>query len=204
MLLNIIILSFSFLTITVSAQTKFPAGEQSRTLNTSGHSKSKGVNMQIDFPLSWTIEEARRPNTIAIAVSEKGRGLENCVITIHTIEQLGWSKAVVAAETPKTFASPERLLRASEDSGGKMLDGGPANIEGLPSRWFETITDVTRDGRDFFATLTYQIIYGERLITVGCGVGRKTENETLIKFKRLSTTTFRIVINSILLTDRWK
>ncbi len=195
MFLRIFILSLSLLTITVGAQTRFPDGELSRTINTSGHSKSKGVKMQIDFPASWSVEEARRPNTVAIAVSEGGRGLENCVVTIHTIEQLGWSK---------NFATPERVRQAAEETGGRMLNGGPANIEGLPSRWFETMTAVTRDGRDFFATLTYQIIYGERLISVSCGVGRRTEDEAMVKFRRLSPTTFRIVINSILLLDRWK
>lgn len=196
--------SLSILAVASEAQTIFPRGESSQTLDTSGHPKAKGVEVKIDLPASWSIEEARRPNTVAIAVSQGGRGLENCVITVHGIDQLGWDRSVVSSETPRSFAATERLRRAAEESGGKLLAGGPANIEGYPSRWLEVMPDVTRDGRSYFPFLQYQILYGERLIGVTCGAGGTNADEALARFKRLSTTTFRIVVNSILIPTRWK
>lgn len=192
------------LALGVAAQTRFPGGEGSRTLDTSGHPKAKGVSLKIDFPASWSIEEARRPNTVAIAVSQSGRGLENCVLTIHTMEQVGWSKAKFAAETPRTFAAPERLRRAAEDIGGALLGGGPANIEGLTSRWLEVMPDVSRDGRSYVPTLLYQILYKERMIVLGCVTGSEDREEALVRFKRFSESTFRLVANSILIPDRWR
>jgi hypothetical protein len=199
-----IVLTLSILASAAGAQTKFPGSESSQTLDTSGHPKAKGVGMKIDFPASWSIEEARRPNTIAIAVSQSGRGLDNCVVTVHSIEQLGWEKSVVAAETARSFAAPERLQRAAEENGGKLLAGGPASIEGNPSRWFEVMPEVTRDGRSYYPFLQYQILFGERLIGVTCGSGGTDAGEALARFKRLSTTTFRLVVNSILIPERWR
>lgn len=190
--------------IASAAQTLFPSGEPSQTLDTSGHAKAKGVRMKIDFPASWSLEEARRPNTVAIAVSQSGRGNENCVITIHSIDQLGWDRSIVSSETSKSFAAPERLRRAAEENSGKLLAGGPANIEGYPSRWLEVMPDVMRDGHSYFPYLQYQILYGERLIGVTCGAGGPNADEALAKFRRLATTTFRLVVNSILIPERWR
>lgn len=199
-----IVLSLSILATASGAQTRFPNGDSSQTLDTSGHPKAKGVEMKIDFPASWSLEEARRPNTVAIAVSERGRGLENCVVTVHSIDQLGWDKSVVYSETPQSFAAPERLRRAAEENNGKLMAGGPANIEGYPSRWLEVMPKVTRDGRSYFPFLQYQILYGERLISIGCGAGGTKADEVLARFKQLSTTTFRIIVNSILIPGRWQ
>jgi hypothetical protein len=197
------IISVSVVTAT-SAQTKFTGGELSQTLDTTDHPKAKGVGVRIDFPASWSIEEARRPNTVAIAVSQGGRGLENCVVTIHSIDQLGWDRAVVAAETPQSFAAPVRLQRLAKDNGGRLLAGGAANIEGYPSRWAEVMPDVTRDGRGFYPFLLYQILYKDRVIGVLCGAGATEADEALAKFRRLSGTTFRLVVNSILIPERWR
>lgn len=198
-----LIISLSFVAA-AGAQTKFTGGELSQTLDTTGHPKAKGVGMQIDFPASWSIEEARRPNTVAIAVSQGGRGLENCVVTVHSVDQLGWDRAVVAAETSQSFATPVRLQRVAKDNGGRLLAGGAANIEGYPSRWVEVMPDVTRDGRGFTPFLLYQILYKDRVIGLLCGAGATEADEALAKFRRLSGTTFRLVVNSILIPERWR
>jgi len=126
------IISVSVVTAT-SAQTKFTGGELSQTLDTTDHPKAKGVGVRIDFPASWSIEEARRPNTVAIAVSQGGRGLENCVVTIHSIDQLGWDRAVVAAETPPVLRTHRcDFERLAKDNGGRLLGGGSCQHRGIP------------------------------------------------------------------------
>jgi hypothetical protein len=56
----------------VQAQSRFAGAEGSRTLDTTGHAKAKGLQLRIDFPASWSLEEVKRPNLVAIAVSDEG------------------------------------------------------------------------------------------------------------------------------------
>lgn len=185
------------------AQTRFPH-EGSRTLDTAGHPKAKGLELRIDFPASWSIEEAKRPNSVAIAVSKGGAGLQNCVLVVNNVDQLGWSPAQVQAETPQTFAERSRLLRAAEDSGGAFLDGGPAAIEALPSRWFEVLPHISRDGGStVFPNVTYQVLYRHWLVTLTCGAGALDQASALTSF-RAHSQLFRLIANSIVLPGRWK
>lgn len=189
---------------TALAQSRFPGGEQSRTLNTTGHPKSKGVDVKLDFPESWTIEEGKRPNTVAIAVSDRGRGLENCVVVINHVEQLGWPRGQAATETSQTFASPARLRKAAEDSGSEYLSGGAAALEGLPSRWFESVSLTARDGGQMsYVSITFQVIYREALVNLTCGTGAVGREAATAAYQRQSIL-FRLIANSLVIPSRWR
>jgi hypothetical protein len=187
----------------VSAQTKFLGGEGSRTLDTSEHPKAKGLKMRIDFPASWSIAEAKRPNSVAIAISEDGNGLQNCVVGVNTTDQLGWPPGQAKSETKASFAAPARLRAMAEEHDRDYLGGGPAAIENLPSRWFASVARVSRDGSNtVFPQVTYQLLFKNWLISVVCGSGATGREAALASFQRHEVL-FRLIANSIVLPQRW-
>jgi hypothetical protein len=187
----------------VSAQTKFLGGEGSKTLDTTGHPKAKGLKMRIDFPASWSIAEAKRPNSVAIAISEHGKGLQNCVVGVNTTDQLGWPPGQAKSETKASFAAPARLRAMAEESDRDYLGGGPAAIEDLPSRWVASVARVTRDGsNNVFPQVTYQLLFRNWLISVVCGSGATGREAALASFQRHEVL-FRLIANSIVLPQRW-
>ena len=187
----------------VSAQTKFFGGEGSKTLDTTGHPKAKGLKIRIDFPASWSIAEAKRPNTVAIATSEQGNGLQNCVVGVHTTDQLGWPPGRARSETKASFAAPARLRAMAEESDSDFLEGGPAAIEDLPSRWVSSVARVSRDGsNNVFPQVTYQVLFKNWLISVVCGSGATGRAAALASFRNHEVL-FRLIANSIVLPQRW-
>jgi hypothetical protein len=188
----------------VQAQSRFPGGEGSQTLDTTGHAKAKGLQLRVDFPASWSLEEAKRPNSVAIAVSDRGRGLQNCVLTVHTTEQLGWPAGQAQAETKISFAEPRRLRRIAEEMGGEFLSGGPAAIEGLPSRWVAAVPLVARDGSsNVFPQVSYQVLFRDWLVSLVCGSGAPGREAAVASFKQHETL-FRLIANSMVLPQRWR
>ncbi|WP_415668864.1 hypothetical protein, partial [Vibrio rarus] len=47
---------------------------------TKGHAKSKGLDVQIEYPKSWSIQEGKRPNIIKYFNNNNGNGLVSAVI----------------------------------------------------------------------------------------------------------------------------
>ena len=184
--------------------TRFPGGEGIRTLDTSGHPKAKGLELQVSFPQSWAIEEAKRPNSVAIATSEGGRGLESCVIGVHTTQQLGWPAGRARGETVRSFTEPTRLRQVAADMQADYLDGGPANLEGLPARWVASVPKVSRDGSDVvFPSVTYQVLLQYWMLSLTCGTGARSREAALTRFKQQELL-FRLIANSMVLPQRWR
>lgn len=203
----LILLAASWLAATTPADaqaTRFPGGEGIRTLDTSGHPKAKGLELQVSFPQSWAVEEAKRPNSVAIATSEGGRGLETCVVTVHTTQQLGWPAERARGETVRSFAEPTRLRQVAADMQADYLDGGPANLEGLPARWVASVPKVSRDGSDVvFPNVTYQVLLHDWMLSLTCGTGARGREAALTRFKQHELL-FRLIANSMVLPQRWR
>ena len=162
--------------------------------------------MRIDFPASWSIEEAKRPNSIAIVSSERGLGLQNCVVGIQTTEQLGWPAGQAESETTASFARPSRLRNIADAMEAEYLGGGAARIEGLPSRWFVAVSRVARDGGDsVLPHVSYQVLYKSWLVSLTCGSGAVEAGYAagLASFRKHELL-FRLIANSMVLPQRWR
>lgn len=186
------------------AASRFPGGESGKTFSTNGITKSKGLDMSIDFPSSWSVEDGKRPNTVALATSENGLGLEVCALVINTMEQAGLPADSAKTETSASFSNRERLEAVAAANGGRLIDGGAANLESLTSRWTLIASNVSRDGSQIsYRSANWQILYKDLLITLACTVGSKTEQDADSRLRRMLPT-FRLIANSIVIPSRWR
>lgn len=193
-----------FVTYQCQAASRFPGNEFSQTLGTKGHLKAKGLDVSVDFPISWKIEEAKRPNTVALVTSGNGLGLETCALVINSLEQVGWTNDSAKMETSTTLADRERLEATAESMGGRLIDGGGANLEGLPSRWLLVAAIYSRDGSDTaYHSANWQVLFKHWFISLTCGVGAKSDKDAEGKLKSMLPT-FRLIANSMLIPQRWK
>mgnify|MGYP006375173817 CR=1 FL=1 len=190
--------------ISSPAATNFPGGEASQTFDTTAHPKAKGLGLKIDVPVSWKIEEGKRPNTIGLATSHNGLGLESCALVINSLQQLGWSQATARSETSESLSIKRRLAEAARSMGGRLIDGGGADLEGLPSRWLLVASNYARDGSSFsYYTANWQILYRQWVINLTCGTGDKSASEAESRLRHFLPT-FRLIANSLLIPSRWE
>jgi hypothetical protein len=186
------------------AASRFPEGGISQTFNTGGHQKAKGLELSVDFPSSWKVEEARRPNTVMLATSENGLGTSSCALVINSLEQAGFTDESARVETTATLAERQRLEAVAESMGGRLIDGGGANLEGLPSRWLLVESVYSRDGSPTsYYLANWQLLFSKWFVSLTCGIGAASKQEVEIKLKNMLPT-FRLIANSILIPTRWK
>ena len=79
-----------------NGQGYFSAGKQS--FRTKQHPKAKGLDLQIDFPSGWLMEEGKRPNVVVIATSAAGKGLESCTIVSAIWNKMPSRRVIVSAK----------------------------------------------------------------------------------------------------------
>jgi hypothetical protein len=63
---------------------EFSRGFRSK-YRTKGHPKSKGLDLQVEYPKSWASKEGQRPNVIQLFSNDNGRGLTSAVIMVRDI-----------------------------------------------------------------------------------------------------------------------
>jgi hypothetical protein len=176
----------------------------SQTFSSKDHQKAKGLEVNVDFPATWKVEEARRPNTVVLATSGNGLGLESCGLVINSLDQAGFTPQSASSESTATLAERRRLEAVAEAMGGRLIDGGGANLEGLPSRWFLVASINSRDGSAIsYYSANWQILFRQWFISLTCGVGARSENEADMKLRSMLPT-FRLIANSVLIPSRWK
>ncbi len=186
------------------AASRFLGGEMSQTFSSKGHQKAKGIEVRVDFPATWKIEEAKRPNTVVLATSGNGLGLESCALGVNSLEQAGFTPQSAGSESTATLAERGRLEAVADAMGGRLIDGGGANLEGLPSRWFLVASVNSRDGSAIsYYSANWQVLFRQWFISLTCVVGAKSENEADLRLRSMLPT-FRLIANSMLIPSRWK
>lgn len=168
-----------------------------------GAGKAKGVQFRIEFPRSWVIKEGKRPNIVAMGVSENGHGLEmlNIRVTEFAIDDLG----------PITPEEISELLQTTEvqDSlpvGSTLIKSGSLTLESLPGYWVRYDTQVGRGRQETaMSGLTYSIFHNDRRIDLTAMVGpsNSDSNNASERFKRFEPL-FDQIVNTLVLPSVWK
>jgi hypothetical protein len=101
-----------------------------KTFRTGSHPKTKGVDFQIQYPMSWRAKEGQRSNVIQIITSENGRGRDSIVLTVKDIP-LPAGYRISNRERDDFFT--ESSLKKLAPEGVKLINVKPIVLENLKS-----------------------------------------------------------------------
>ena len=191
-----------FLASSLFAQDIFEYGRQ--TARTNGHPKAKGLDLKIDFPKSWLIEEGKRPNVVFKATSQEGKGLESCNVVIRDLEIDAGRKGYRPSQSELAYTlSANGLKEEAEASGMQFIKGAPSVLEGSPAGWF-IAKQQGRAGIDVFIYLfVFQTFYDKWRIIITCGAGAASDAEAW-NYYRKNDIGFRLITNSVVLVSKWR
>ena len=184
-----------------NGQGYFSQGKQS--FRTKQHPKAKGLDLQIDFPSGWLMEEGKRPNVVVIATSAAGKGLESCTIVIRDMEQDAKQAGYRLSKAEVTYlTSTAGLQEEAQASALKFIGGGPTTIEGLPAGWMIAMGPERAGLGVTFYSFVLRTFYEKWQIILNCGVGDKNSAAAWTKYQR-NDPGFRLIANSIVIHSKW-
>lgn len=107
-----------------SPELEFSSG-YTGTFSSKSHSKAKGVELTIRYPLSWKQLEGDRPNIVKKWVSDGGHGTDIFMVQIRKFPAL---------PTPQEIAEifSESFAKQMFEDGGKLLSYTTGRLEKLP------------------------------------------------------------------------
>lgn len=172
--------------------------------STSGHPKSKGLNMTISYPRNWKAMEGERPHIVQKFVSKGGNGMEMALIMTKPLPIP--SGTIISDNELKEFFSPAEM-RDLVPPGATFIAAKPTQIEGLPAGILEYTMRGERAGEAVdFRTIVYTFIYGTNLVQLQCMVstGRLSTSTALARRMAEFNQLFFLMTNSIVLQDRYR
>ena len=187
---------------------------------TNGHPKSKGLDLQIEYPRSWSEREGNRPNVIKYFGSNNGRGPAGVLIMTRDLvkEDQGelTRQEIKALETIE--GSKELALEVfSESSLIEMANGmGMSNVRSINTkrividRWPGAVLDFIGDAQRLDLNITmynrmYVAIYKNYMIFLQCQV-TKMPNETAEELNNKISQfdpLFRLMANSLVIQSQY-
>lgn len=158
------------------------------------HPKSFDLNVEIKYPSDWQAQEGLRPHVVQKFVSEKGKGLEICLLLIQ--------------ELP-TSLSKDECIELSKDVNGikeglkelnaKNIKIIPTFYSGIPGNLIEFIAKVEQAGiHTYMNAIHHTLYFKNKSIALQCMVGDTTENKAIQRMAK-TYNLFRSMGNDIIL-----
>lgn len=191
-----------------------------RIYRTKEHRKAKGLDLQIEYPRSWSKREGNRPNVIQFFGSNNGRGPAYALIMIR--DMVKDAQGELTREDIKVIMTPEgsRELASemlSENSLREMANEmGMTNVQNInikrmvldswPGAMLEFIGDKQR--LDITMTMYNRIdiaIYKNYMIFLQCQVAKipgETENVLKTKISQFAPL-FYLMANSLVIQSQY-
>ncbi len=200
-------------------QNEFLQGYKTK-YRTDGHPKAKGLDLQVEVPISWSFREGNRPNVIQFFSSNNGRGPAYTLIMVRdltkdaqeflTLEEIN---ALKNYEGSQGIASELFSESSLMDMAREM---GMSNIREITSkriimdRWPGAVLEFIgeRQRLDIEATMysrMYFAIYENYLITLQCQIGtlpQETDNELGTLISEYSPL-FHLMANSLIIQNQY-
>ena len=159
-------------------------GGKRTTYTTAGNPKAKGLEVSIDYPISWSVADGKQPNTLYQATSKNGRGLELCNLSIKEIP-LPAGYSVTAQDISELFEPPN--LKNLAPSGSQFISGAKTTFDGQPAGWLQFSQEMNRAGVQLRMMWSSNAIYfDKKFIIFSCSVGdsaSKSTEELLRRYK---------------------
>lgn len=171
-----------------------------KTFSSSGHSKAKGLSVDIKVPMSWISREGNRPNIVQFFKAEYGRSDASMLIGIGNFEP---PRGVRVTQRDIDAMFTPANIRGMAPDGAVVVESKPITLEGLKGGML--VYDATAGRLDLsisMRTLSYTIFFKNRLVSIEFSVGDLTENraravELFTKYRPL----FMMIANSLIIRD---
>ncbi len=169
--------------------------------STAGNPKAKGLNITMEYPLSWRAKPGERPNIPQTFVSEGGKGLEMATLLIRELP----SGAPPSDSEVAELFTPQ-ALRELMPKTATVLETKSLRVDGLPGGWVRYEMQMNRVGVEMVMIGERYLTYFERrLIDVQFQVGGLASDDRarLEARYREFTPLFRLMANSLIVHDRY-
>lgn len=166
--------------------------------------KAKGLRLSIEYPRSWAGRDGRRPNIVHGMVSENGRGLESCTLSVNYLPLNPGER--VSSRDLDEILSPAGL-RQFVPAGAVYVQGARTTIDGSPAGWLIYQQLVDRAGLQIqMRWISFPVFYDRHLVTVGCSVseGADAGEERLVQHFQAYVSLFRHIAASLVVQNRWQ
>ncbi len=200
-------------------QNEFLQGYKSKYL-TVGHLKSKGIDLQVEYPKSWSSREGNRPNVIQFFSSNNGRGPAYALVM--TRDLLAEAQDLLTSKEKavlKTYEGSQALADEifSKNSLREMAEEvGLYNVREMKSkriiidRWPGAMLEFIGEQQRLDLVVTmytrmYLAIYENYLITLHCQLGEFNGDIDNNLKQNISeyTPLFHLMANSLIIQNQY-
>lgn len=174
-----------------------------RTFRTNNHTKAKGVDFQIEYPMSWRATEGIRPNIIQNIKSENGSGSSSIILMVKDIPLFNGHKLT---DKERALMFTPNLIKNLVPSGTTFISAKQVVLDSKKGAMliFEEIVERV-DAKVRARNVQFITIYGDKLIMINCLTG--VAGETLAKLNERSKKLeplFKSVANSFVIQSQYK
>ena len=201
-----------------------PANEFSRgytvVYRTGGHPKAKGLDVQIEYPKSWSSREGKRPNIIQFFGSNNGRGSAYASLLVRDLSnEIGKELTPEEVVSLKTLeGSKEAAVEIFSDANMREMATGMGmnNIQGIAvkrlivDRWPSGLLTFIGDRQQLDMVFTaynhlYLILFKNYLVFVQFQVAEKPSDTREDFNAKISIIVplFRLMANSIIIQSQY-
>jgi hypothetical protein len=174
-----------------------------RTFRTGNHPKAKGVDFQIEYPMSWTPKEGIRPNIIQNIQSDNGFGESAIMLMVKDIPQFNGRKLT---NKGKALMFAPTVVKNLIPAGKTFISAKPIVLDGQKGAMlvFDEVSErVDRKMRT--RNVQFVTAYADKMIMINCLMG--VLDGPLAKLnerhKRLEPL-FKAVANSFVIQSQYK
>lgn len=170
-----------------------------RIYSTKGHPKAEGLEITLKYPATWRAEEADRPHIVQKFGIQRGTGRDTCTLIV------GRPKTRLSEKDIEALLSEDAFDQYVPE-GGELLGGTSTSWDSLPALIVDVKLVQNQLGQKVVMYLrTYNTIYRNLWVQVHCGAADIEDSRALRdRFRRLSTSTFQLLANSVVFQSNWK
>ncbi|MBN2182244.1 MAG: hypothetical protein JW715_10045 [Sedimentisphaerales bacterium] len=171
--------------------------------STKSHPKSEGLDISLEYPQSWRMEEGERPHIVQKFIgSSSGDLVPSCLILIR--DQPLFLKLFPSKGLSDVMFTQENLKEMIPES-GIFIESEQTEYDGQRGAW---MTYIIRNERAGMSVETYMLqhmfLYSGKLVLLQCSVSGITEDKELLEDAFNSyLPVFQMMANSIVIQDKW-
>ena len=149
---------------------EFLAGHRQR-FSSKGHTKARGLEIELQLPRSWLAEEGERPHIVQKWTSQNGTGLDMLMLQISDdlevfMTESVWNEYVALGEFEDMV--PDGLQK---------LDSGRFSLEQRTGIWLDLNGRIERAGVEMFTHQRFfMFLARDKFVSVVCGTFRPTDS----------------------------
>jgi hypothetical protein len=172
-----------------------------RMFRSKGHPKSKGADLLLSLPASWSSREGYRPNIVQVFESGNGNGRIMCSILV---KDLGVNAEELPTHKVREMLEPSSLKDFIPD-GAVMIDAEAMDLDGAPAGM--VIFDLTEQKLDtsFTMRMTHFVtIQKDLMIAIQFAINSAPDTDvSLDDMQKRHLPLFRAIANSFVYNDRY-